>query len=85
MVDATQAFTQEALLQAANDYLSSLNATLFGRAFDISRPSGRKQAAQWLVDQLNDVNKQVVINYYADVQKVLDAAASNGHDGTKDI
>lgn len=37
--------------ELVEEFIADKGATLFGRAFDVSRPDGRARAAEWLAEQ----------------------------------
>jgi hypothetical protein len=47
----------EFYLKGARSYLESRKDTLWGRAFDVSDPKSREQAAVWLAQQLAGVTE----------------------------
>lgn len=48
----------ETLIDACERYLSNKGCTLWGRAFDIIHPESRREAAEWLAQQVAAVQAE---------------------------
>lgn len=46
---------RDVLVEACEEYLSGLGASLWGRAFDAHSDAGREVAARWLATQIEGV------------------------------
>lgn len=44
--------SDKSLVEAADRYLASLHCVLWGRAYEAHSPKGRREAAEWLADQV---------------------------------
>ena len=50
--------SDETLVDACERYLSHKGCTLWGQAFDIIRPKSRREAAEWLAEQVEAVQAE---------------------------
>jgi hypothetical protein len=55
--EADQSAPAATLVDVCSDYLARMHSVLFGQFFDISKPAGRRRAAEWLADQVEAVNQ----------------------------
>jgi hypothetical protein len=51
-MDDTEKSPDDALVKACDRYLASKHTVLWGRAFDAHHAGGRREAAEWLAEQI---------------------------------